>query len=81
MITETDDIARAIDLAAETWPQLANDRTALLKRLILKGVEAIQLERAEQQMKRLDAISEASGLYVGIWPANWRDEMRNEWPE
>lgn len=41
MITETDQLARAIDAAALGWPELADDRGALLRRLIGLGADTV----------------------------------------
>lgn len=75
MITETDEIARALDAAALRWPELADERAELIRRLIAgaEGAEAEQ-ERKRLELKREAILANAGGL-EGVWPKNWRDEL------
>jgi hypothetical protein len=82
MITETDDIAIAIDLAAEVWGKECPERADLLRKLIAKGAEAVEAERQQKQAQRMAAVAElSSGKFDGIWPEGWYEEYKNEWPE
>ena len=81
MITETDEIAEAIELAALNWPSDKSSRTELLRHLIATGIEALKSEQQASRKRRTDAIREAAGMFSGMWPEGWREEMRNEWPE
>lgn len=81
MITESDSLARAIDDAARLWPELKDERAELLRRLIERGIEAVEAEQNEHLEARRKAIREAAGSLSGIWPANWREELRAGWPE
>jgi len=81
MITESDALAKAIDEAARLWPEVKNERAELLRRLIERGIESVEAERNEIIEARRKAIREAAGSLSGIWPENWRDELRAGWPE
>jgi hypothetical protein len=81
MITESDSLARAIDDAARLWPEIKDERAELLRRLIERGIEAVEAEQNERLEARRKAIREAAGSLSGIWPANWREELRAGWPE
>ncbi len=81
MITESDALAKAIDDAARLWPELADERAELLRRLLDRGIEAVEAEHNERLEARRKAVLEVAGSLSGIWPANWREELRAGWPE
>lgn len=81
MITETDPITRAIDSAAQLWPALANDRAALLRQIIASGIDAVHSLNKEHTRKRLESIDAASGAFTGVYPAGYRQNLAEEWPE
>lgn len=81
MVTETDDIARALDAAARIWPELGENRSALLRRVLERGVDSVQREADDWLTRRRAAIREAAGSLTGVYPPNWRDELRDDWPE
>jgi hypothetical protein len=75
MLTETDEIAAALDDASLAWPELRGDRGALLRRLVAAGRESI---RAEGSVHAL--LSEAAGAATGAYPRDARAELTTEWP-
>lgn len=81
MITESDQIAEAIELAAKLQPELKDDRADLLRYIIQRGIEALDNEKNEAAEARKKAIQEVAGSLSGLWPENWRELMRAEWPE
>jgi hypothetical protein len=81
MITETDEIARAIDAAALSWPELAGDRGALLRRLIDAGAEMVGRVDTERIAARRRAIREGAGALTGSFPPNAAQLLKDEWPE
>jgi hypothetical protein len=80
MITESDALAKAIDDAAKLWPDIAGERAELLRRLIERGIESVETEVTEKLAARRKAVLEVAGSLSGIWPENWREEFRAEWP-
>lgn len=56
MITETDEIARAIDAAARRWPEAAGNRAELLRLIVLDSEAAREQERRERRAQRAEAI-------------------------
>lgn len=76
-VTETPDVAEAIDLAAQRWPEEDGNRTRLLLRLIRAGRQAI----AEEQAGRLAAINQTAGSMPGVFTATGLAELREGWPE
>lgn len=81
MITETDEIERVLNVAARVWPELRDDRAALLRQVIEQGAESVR-ERAQMvRDARLRAIRETSGMFTGMWPPGEAARLKDEWPE
>lgn len=80
MITESDHLAAALDEAATLWPELAGQRTALLRRIIDEGIDALEGQRHEIQQSRREAVLSRAGSMSGVWPAGWREQLHGEWP-
>lgn len=75
LLTETDDLAAAIDAAAPLYP--GESRADVLRHLVGLGAEAIA--RRQDRHRRL--VVERAGRYPGLYPAGHLDELRSEWPE
>ncbi|MBB6392745.1 hypothetical protein [Microbacterium thalassium] len=80
-VTETDDVARALDAASRQWPELRDDRAALLRRLIARGHESLNACGAEELTRRRAALAALSGSMTGDFPEDYRESLRREWPE
>jgi hypothetical protein len=79
LVTETDDLARALDAAASRWPGLS--RPQLLWRLALEGHHAAQQTHDERRRRRLTAVHKHSGLLTGAYGPDYLGQLREEWPE
>jgi len=75
MLTETDEIAAALNDAAVAWPELRGDRGALLRKLVEAGRNSVR----GGGIRAL--LAEASGAATGAYPRNARAELLAEWPE
>jgi hypothetical protein len=80
MVTESDDLARTLDSAALLWPELANDRAALLRKILEVGSQAILASQSLERQQKLAAISQVRGSLPGIWDG-FREEQLSSWPE
>lgn len=78
-ITETDDVAEAIDLAAERWPETPSRRELLL-RLVEQGRSVIEREHEEQAERRRAAIRRTSGTLTGVYEPDYLERLRDDWP-
>lgn len=81
IITETDEIAAALDRAAARWPQDAHTRKQLLLRLITEGAEGLgdgDITRAERRRR---AIEQMRGRYPGLGGTQRLRQLRDEWPD
>lgn len=76
-VTETDEIARALDEAAKQWPH--EPRSRLVVRAITAGGEALakdaKLERRLATLKRL------RGSEPDAYGPGYLENLRSEWPE
>ncbi len=76
-VTETDEIAHALDTARRTWPELADKPTALLRQLILVGEQSID----DRLARRRRAIEATAGSLAGTFTSGYLDDLRQDWPE
>lgn len=77
-VTETEDIAAAIDLGVRRWP--TESRINVVRRLILEGAAqlvASPIERALQIEHALDVLESLSDCY----PDGYLEQMRKDWEQ
>lgn len=75
LLTETDDLAQAIDAAAALFP--GETRADVLRRLVRLGAETI----AERQGRHRRSVRDRAGRFPGLYPAGHLDDLREDWPE
>lgn len=75
-ITETDDVAAAIDLAATRWPE--ESRAQLLRRLVVQGAQRLAESPVERALGIEVALQELAGL-ADCYPPGYLDELRRDW--
>jgi hypothetical protein len=78
-ITETDDVAAALDAAAARWPEVRSRRELLL-RLVEQGRAVIDRERDDAAARRRDAIRRTSGALTGDYEPDYLERLRGDWP-
>jgi hypothetical protein len=78
-ITETEDVARALDDAAARWPEVRS-RQQLLLRLLEQGHEALRRDRDEDAARRRQAILRTSGSLTGSYAPDHLAALREDWP-
>jgi hypothetical protein len=78
MVTETNDLAQALDAAAARWPGLS--RPQLLVRLALEGHSAAQHAKQERHGRRLSALRKHSGSLTGVYGPDYLEQLRKDWP-
>lgn len=79
LVTETDELAEALDAAAVRWPGLS--RAQLLRRLALEGHRAAADVQEERRRQRIEAVRKYSGILTGLYPPGYLEQLRDEWPE
>lgn len=80
LITETDQVAQALDDAARRWPEDRHSRAKLLLHLVEEGHQALLDEAAERRDARLAAIHRTSGALTGAYEAGYLEQLREDWP-
>ena len=76
-ITETPDVAHALDIAERLWP--GESRSKLLLRLIHAGRDAVEQRRDATVHDRRDAIDATSGKYADAFSDDYLAELRRDW--
>ncbi len=77
-VTETDDLAIALDAAARRWPSLS--RPQLLVRLALDAHAVALHAQEERRRRRLAAVRQYSGILTGAYGPDYLRTLREEWP-
>lgn len=75
-ITETDDIAAALDLAADRWPDEA--RSDLMRRLIVAGARALAESPIERTLEIESALQSLASL-TDAYPPGYLERLRADW--
>ena len=78
-ITETPEVGRALDRAAQRWPH--EPRSKLLVRLVHAGSAALEQEDSDLTRRRRDAITDTSGKYGDVFSGTYLADLRQDWPE
>ncbi len=80
MITETDDVAQALRDAARRWPEDRERPAKLLLDLVREGHRAIVAETDRGTAERRAAIERTGGALTGVYPADYLERLRDDWP-
>jgi hypothetical protein len=80
LITETDQVANALDVAARRWPEDRHSRAKLLLHLVEEGHRVLIGEADERRQARLAAIRRTSGSLAGIYDGDYLERLREDWP-
>lgn len=80
-LTETDDLSAALRLAAQRWPQDAASPSRLLRRLVSAGAQAIAPRQRRARERRRAAIERHHGQFTGLYPPDYLEKLRSEWPD
>jgi hypothetical protein len=81
VITETDEVARALDAAAKRWPEDRDRRAKLVLRLLGEGYRALGEAADQVAADRKEALRRTSGLLTGVYGPGYLGELRRDWPE
>lgn len=79
-VTETEEIASALDLAQRRWPQERN-RKALLILLIREGRKTVEADEDTRVRERRTTICAVSGAATGMFSPGYLEELRGDWPQ
>jgi hypothetical protein len=80
MITESEQVAQALDDAAKRWPADRGNRSKLLLRLLAEGHQAVLAQRARDSATRRDAVVRTRGALTGVFGEGYLGALREDWP-
>lgn len=80
MITETKDVAAALDAAALRWPEEAGSRSRLAVHLIREGARALHDDADSALEQRLTVLLEEHGALAGAYGPDYLGKLREDWP-
>lgn len=79
-LTETDELAAALDAAARQWPEDAASRSKLLLRLVEAGQHAIAEDDERERARRRAVVERTHGQFRGVYGPGYLKRLRDEWP-
>jgi hypothetical protein len=77
-VTETPEVARALELAAKRWPD--EPRSKLLLRLVNVAGGLLEHEQHVNADAHRAAVTNSSGRYAEAFGADYLTELREDWP-
>ena len=77
-VTETAEVAHALDVASKRWPGLS--RTKLLLRLVDVGSRALEHDQHIEAHAHHAAVTGSSGQYDDAFGPDYMSELRADWP-
>jgi hypothetical protein len=77
-VTETPEVARALDVASHHWP--GESRSRLLLRLLALGREVLEGHGEDERRRRREAVDASSGKYQHVFSERYLEEIRSDWP-
>lgn len=80
-ITETADVAEALEVAANRWPEDRDRPRVLLLRLIAEGVSALRSADEQRIAERRAALQRTAGSATDLFDVGYLDRLRGDWPE
>lgn len=80
MITESEQVAQALDDAAQRWPADRGNRSKLLLRLLEEGHRAVLDQRERDVVTQRDAVCRTSGVLTGVFSDGYLTALREDWP-
>lgn len=78
IVTETDDVAAALDRAARRWP--AESRGRLVARVLQDWSRHAEGQERADAHNRVAAVREAAGAGAGYYGSTYLADQRQEWP-
>lgn len=77
-VTESDELASALDAAALQWPSLS--RSQLIVRLALEGHARVEEDIDSRRSGRLTRLRAHAGAGSGAYGGGYLDDLRADWP-
>lgn len=80
LVTETEEVEAALAAAARVWPD-ETSRSRLVARLAVLGAAHLPDPDVDTRRdRRLAALDRRAGRFTRLFPAGYREGLRDEWP-
>jgi hypothetical protein len=76
-VTETPEVAHALDLASRRWP--GRSRGALLSLLVIEAADALEREQRDELAARRALVERYAGDFS--YEPGFLEDLRKDWPE
>lgn len=77
-VTETPELARALDRAAKRWP--GESRSKLLVRLVEAGANLLENDEHADNLTHRAAVLASAGRYAEAFSPDYLADLRADWP-
>lgn len=77
-VTETPEVARALDRAARRWP--GESRSKLLVRLVEVGGDILARDAHSEDLAHREAVLASAGSYAEAFGPDYLVDLRADWP-
>ena len=77
-VTETPEVARALDRAAKRWP--GEPRSKLLVRLVKVGADLLENDEHAESLALRAAVLASAGRYAEAFSPDYLTDLRADWP-
>jgi len=77
-VSVTPELDRALDAAGGAWPQDA--RSQLVTNLALLGAATLQSQQAAARRRRREHLESVMGSFHGVYPPDYLERLRADWP-
>ncbi len=78
-ITQTDEVTRALEVAARRWPEDGDKPGQLLLDLVREGHRAIVADSEQELAERRRGIERTRGELSGSYPPGYLERLRADW--
>jgi hypothetical protein len=80
MITESDELSECLDKASLVFPNCSS-RTELLRLVLEEGTKSVSVQAENLISERMKALERLRKIGTGMWPADWNEQRKSEWPD
>lgn len=81
LIVQTDQVTRALNQAAQRWPEESSRPGRLLRHLIEEGERALAQDQTASNAGMVDAVARTRGALTGVYGPGYLERLRQDWPQ